>query len=361
MTMGGKSCRILVLGALALLSSTNAVAGQALVIVNARDSQAVLVDPVTQEILARLPTGPDPREVALSPDGRYAYITSYGRVGIVSGRTSFGDKPESAAATRPLDSTDVVGVTVLDLASRSVVSTFYTGPYGRLHGIWVGRSGDRLWMTAEADSGIVELNARTGEVLMLWKTGGAKSQTVVIGPQNRRIYVANGSSDFITVIDRLTVVPRRVATGPKPEGLALSPNGSELWVSNRGDNTVTILRTRNLAEIARFPSGGIDPVRLGFRPDGLEVWVVNRGSRDITVLDAESASLLYTIELDAEPRSIAFSADGQRAFVTAPKSHQVYVIDVPTRAVLSSFRSGSAPHGLAWSAWGGTRAADSSR
>ena len=65
-----------------------------------------------------------------------------------------------------------------------------------------------------------------------------------------------------------------------------------------------------------------------------------------TVLDVAAASLLHTIELDVEPRSIAFSADGQRAFVTAPRSHQVYVIDVPTRSVLSSFRTGSAPHGL---------------
>jgi DNA-binding beta-propeller fold protein YncE len=352
---------MLVLGALALTASAGTVTGQALVVVNAHDSQAVLVDPLTQEVLARLPTGPDPREVALSPDGRYAYVTSYGRSGTDSEGTPFGDIEKDADATIPLDSTDVAGVTVLDLASRSVASAFYPGPYGRLHGIWVGRSGQRLWMTAEADSGIVELNARTGEVLMLWKTGSAASQNVVIGPQNRRIYVANGASGFITMIDRVTVVPRRVMTGPQPEGLALSPGGSELWVSDRGDNSVTILATHNLAQIARFPSGGIDPVRLRFHPDGLEVWVLNRGSRNITVLDVAAASLLHTIELDVEPRSIAFSANGERAFVTAPRSHQVYVIDVPTRAVLSSFRTGSAPHGLAWSTWGGARAAGSSR
>lgn len=359
--MGGKCCRMLVFGVFALLASTHAVAGQALVVVNAHDSQAVLVDPVTQQILARLPTGPDPREVAVSPDGRYAYVTSYGRSGTDSNGTPLGDNPETVDATIPLDSTDVAGVTVLDVASRRVAYAFYPGPYGRLHGIWVGRSGERLWMTAEADSGIVELDARTGQVLMLWKTGSATSQNVVIGPQNRRIYVANGSSGFVTMIDRVTVVPQRVTTGPAPEGLALSPNGKELWVSDREDNSVTILDTHGLKQIARFPSGGTDPVRLRFHPNGLEVWVVNRASRNITVLDVAAASLLHTIELDAEPRSIAFSADGQRAFITAPRSHQVYVIDVPSRAVLSAFRTGSAPHGLAWSTWGGARAAGPSR
>lgn len=358
--MGGKSCRILVLGVLALFACPRWVAGQALVVVNAHDSQAVLVDPVTQEVVARLPTGPDPREVAVSPDGRYAYVTSYGRSGTDSNGIKFGDMPESADPTIPIDPTDVAGVTVLDLESRRVSSAFYPGPYGHLHGIWVGRSGRRLWATAEADSGIVELDARTGDVLMFWKTGSATSRNVVTGPNDRRIYVANGSSGYVSMIDRLTVVPQRVQTGPQPEGLALSRDGSELWVSDRQDNSVTILATYGLKQIARFPSGGVDPLRLRFHPNGVEVWVVNRGSRSITLFDVAAASLLGTIELDAEPRSIAFSSDGQRAFVTAPKSHQVYVIDVPTHAVLGSFRAGSAPHGLAWSAWGAARASGSS-
>ncbi len=191
---------------------------------------------------------------------------------------------------------------------------------------------------------------------MLWKTGAAMSHTVVTGPENRRVYVANGSSGSITVIDRITVVPTRIKTGRGPEGLALSPDGSELWISNRGDHSVMIIDTGSLEEIARFPSGGLDPVRLGFHPEGTEVWVVNRQSRNIAVLDVASAALLQTIELAVEPRSIAFSADGQRAFVSSPSSGEVYTIDVASREVIASFRSGSAPHGLVWSGWGGTRA-----
>ena len=358
--MGGKSCRVLCLCVLVgLLVPTGSISGQALVVVNSKDAQAVLVDPLTQEILARLPTGPDPREVAVSPDGRYAYVTSHVGDAALSGDVLLGDAPAPANGS-VADSSRFATVTVLDLESRKVLTTFRPGPFGQLHGIWVGHSGERLWMTAEADSGIVELNAHTGEVLMLWKTGGAMSHTVVAGPQNRRVYVANGSSSSITVIDRFTVVPTRIKTGRGPEGLALSPNSGELWVSNRGDHTVTIIDTDDLKELARFPSGGLDPVRLRFHPDGLEVWVANRQSRSIAVIDVASAAVLETIELAVEPRSIVFSAAGDRAFVSSPLSHEVYMIDVATRTVLGSFRSGSAPHGLAWSHLGGARA-DASR
>jgi YVTN family beta-propeller protein len=344
--MGGKSCRIVVFCVLVgLLVPIGRISGQGLLVVNSEDAQAVLVDPGTQEIVARFPTGPDPREVALSPDGRYAYVTSYFGGAALSAEAHLGDAPPPANGT-VADSSGFATVTVLDLASRTVLTTFRPGPFGQLHGIWVGHSGERLWMTAEADSGIVELNARTGEVLMLWKTGGAMSHTVIAGPGNRRVYVANGSSGSITVIDRFTVVPTRIRTGQGPEGLALSPNGAELWVSNRGDNTVTVIDTDGLTELARFPSGGLDPVRLRFHPDGAEVWVANRGT----------AAVLETIDLAVEPRSIVFSAAGDRAFVSSPRSHEVYMIDVATRTVLGSFRSGSAPHGLAWSDWGGARA-----
>ncbi len=382
MTMSGKSCRVLVLAvAVSLTAMAESLAGQAtLVVLNSGDSQAALVDPATQQVVARFPTGPDPREVALSPDGRFAYITSYGFTGDRASPAAAGDvsdpdgggeaarygaqvhlgaSAEGAPGTgaQPVSSGGAA-VTVLDLIARRVHAAFHPGPYRNLHGIIVGSDGRRLWMTAEADSGIVELDAHTGALLMLWKTGGAKSHTLTLSPDNRRIYVANAGSDAITVIDRVTVVEQRIPAGRNPEGLALSRNARELWVANRGDHTITIIDTRRLKEMARFPSGGREPVRLQFNPAQNEMWVVNRGSRNVTVLDVASAAVLATIQLDEEPRSLAFSSDGARVFVSTPHSGDVVVIDAPARMPLGSVRTGAGPHGLAWSE-GGRRAAGS--
>ncbi len=59
-----------------------AAAADVLVVLNKSDHQAALVNPATYEVLAKLPTGKGPHEVAASPDGRYAYVSNYGLFGV---------------------------------------------------------------------------------------------------------------------------------------------------------------------------------------------------------------------------------------------------------------------------------------
>jgi len=304
-----------------------AAAQEKLVVVNSSSSEASVIDPVTQEILARLPVGPQPRQVTTSPDGRFAYVAS----AIAS---QFGQVGGEA-------------VTVLDLVRHSVVNS-YTVAYQDLHDILVSRDGERLWITAEADSGIVELEAATGTVLMLWKTGGAKSHTLVATPNNRKLYVANADSDSVTVINRQSTVAGRIPTGAEPEGMDVSPRGKWLWVANRGDNTLTIINTRKDRREATLESQGEDPVRVRFRPDGFEVWVSNRTSRTVSIFDAYSREFLGSVELAIEPWDIVFSADGRKAFISAPEQNEVHVVDVDTREVIGSFYAGAQPLGMAW-------------
>lgn len=321
----------------------------ALVVLSGGAAEALLIDPATRSVLGRFPTGPDPREVAVSPDGRYAYVTSYAWQPTRQVRT--GDRGEGIAYWDAASSdiaTSGRAVTVLDLADRSVHAVFQPGTYRNLQGIRVGKDGRRIWMTAERDSAIVEVDATTGDVLMLWKTGGADPSSLTVTRDNRRLFVANSGSDYLTMIDRATVVPSRITTGRNPEAIALSQGEKELWVVNRGDHTITVIDTRKLREVASFPSGGTGPTRLAFNPAGNEVWVSHAGSRDVVILDVVSAAVLDRIPFDAEPRSIAFSASGAAAFVSAPQRHQVYVIDTGTREIVDTLDAGSHPSGVAW-------------
>lgn len=328
----------LVFGALA--GPRPAEGQEKLVVVNSRSSEAAVIDPVTRQILAQLPTGPRPRQVAVSPDGRYAYVAGYG--------------------TSTLPTAETATVTVLDLVEGRVRST-YSPQYRNLHDVRVSPDGERLWLTAEADSGIVELDAATGTVLMLWKTGGAKSHTLVSTPNGRKLFVANKDSDSVTVINRLTVVAKRIATGAEPEGLDIAPNGRELWVANRGDHTVTVINARKDRPDTTMTSGGIEPVRLRFTPDGSEVWVSNWGSRTVTIFDRTSRELLATVAFEVRPWDIVFSADGGQAFVSAPERNEIHVVDTTTRLVGGSFFAGSEPLGMAWSSWGVGRTSPAAR
>ncbi|HTV83401.1 MAG TPA: hypothetical protein VME18_12180 [Acidobacteriaceae bacterium] len=94
---------------------------------------------------------------------------------------------------------------------------------------------------------------------------------VAIAPDNSRIYVTNGGSDCVTVIDtpRLLAYIRahrqsfaedlaasghyviaHIAAGRNPRGLVLSEDGAWLYVANRLDDTISVISTRTL-EIAK--------------------------------------------------------------------------------------------------------------
>jgi YVTN family beta-propeller protein len=313
-----------------------------LVVVSGAAPEAMLIDPYQRKMLGRFPTGPDPREVALSPDGRFAYITSYGLVPGASERVAnTGTDPGPGEAA----------ITVLDIAQRRVHAVFDLGEYSSFESIRIGNKGDRLWMTSSQD-GIIEVDAHTGEVKMLWKSGGVDPSTLTLSSDNRKIYVSNTGSDQVTMIDRVTVVPTSMAVGSRPEGLSLSRDGRELWVANSGDNTISVLTARRLKHDATFPSGGIRPTRLRFHPAGREVWVSHAGSREVIVIDVASAGVIGRIPIDGEPRSIAFSSDGLTAYVSVPGSSRVDVLDVARREVVAALEAGQTPTGLAWSEFG---------
>lgn len=324
-------------------AALGALPGEKLVVMDPTTSRALLVDPERRTVLARVPTGALAHEVAVSPDGRRAYVANYG-------------VPDGAAGTAyPIPE---ASITVVDLETGIVLSTlrpFRTAAgevlsvrYRGLHDIQVGAGGSRLYLTSEADSSVLELDAHTGEVLMQWKTGAAMSHTLATSRDARKLFIANRWSDSLTVIDRLTVTAHRIPTGREPEGLALSPSGQELWVGNRGDHTITVIDTRRQRRLATLDAGGRDPVRLAFRPDGAEVWVANASSRELAVFDARGRELLATVPLDVAPRDLVFAPDGRRLYVTAPDAGRVLVVDARWHHVLDSFGTGGSPSGLAW-------------
>ncbi|MGC2637915.1 MAG: hypothetical protein WA294_12105 [Acidobacteriaceae bacterium] len=88
---------------------------------------------------------------------------------------------------------------------------------------------------------------------------------VAIAPDKSRIYVTHGGSDIVTVVDTKRMlsyirahrepfaedlsasghyVAARIAVGKNPRGVALSEDGSRLYVANRLDDTISVIDTR---------------------------------------------------------------------------------------------------------------------
>jgi YVTN family beta-propeller protein len=326
--------RALTLVALAAALADSVSAGT-LVVLNKSDHEAALVDPGSHEVLARLPTGKGPHEVAVSPDGRLAYVTNYGAYAVFRE----GDQPKMDPGN---------SITVLDLRDRSVRATFDLGTYTKPHGIRVSDNGSRLWVTCEGARSVLELDARKGAVLDTWKTEQDVSHMLVATPDERKLYVANIGSGSVSVIDRRSGTVRNIPTGDGAEGIDITRDGREVWVVNRGADTISVIDTDDDTVIAGFASHGRMPIRIKFTPDGRQAWVSNARSNTVTVFSVTDREHRATIEVGAVPVGIQMTPDGRRAFVANTNDDRVTEINVGDHTVARAFTTGKEPDGMAW-------------
>ena len=331
--------KLLLLGA--VLAATGACAARVwadtLAVVCKSDFNLELVDPATQKVLAKLPTGLGPHEAAVSPDGRTAYVSNFGRYSVYPAGDTLHDKAGNT-------------ITVIDLVDRKVKATFDLGTHTGPHGMVVSHDGKLLWSTSETPQAVLEIDAATGKILHVWNTNQVRSHMIVTTPNESKFYVTNTVSGSVSVVERSNGEVKILATGPGTEGLAISPDGKEVWAASRADAKISVISTATDAIEASFPAGGKSPKRLAFTPDGSQVWVTNSGGSQVTVFDAHSHELLSSLTTDKDPSGVYFSSDGRRAYVTNSAANVLTIIDAPTRKVLSATPIGTDPDGVIWSA-----------
>lgn len=314
-----------------------------LIVLNKAEATASLIDLGTHEVVATVPTGSGPHEVAVSPDGRLAVATNYGRKG------------EAGSS-----------LTVIDVASARVVSTIDLGNYRRPHGIEWLADGRHVVVTAEENRALLTVDITTGKVVSAIDTGESISHMVVVTPDGSRAFVANIGSGSITAIDlsrkeRIRSIP----TGDGAEGITITPDGSEVWITNREADSVTILDASSLEILVELKSASF-PIRARATPDGKYVLVSNARSGDVAVFDVATRKEVRRLSMDLSavgtggrlfedfgkssvPIGILIPPDGKRAYVAHTNSDVVSVIDLSTWKVVGILEPGKEPDGLGYS------------
>jgi len=151
----------------------------------------------------------------------------------------------------------------------------------------------------------------------LAKTGDYLSPiSVVAGIDGKVLYVAESTADQVGVFDIASgKVTRVISVGENPVGLAISADGSKLYVTSAvpaGKVQVIDIRVGRVVDIIAV---GHTPVAVVASPDGKTLFVCNQFNNNISVIDLGSKKQTATIAVAREPVAAAVTSDGKFLFV----------------------------------------------
>jgi len=212
-------------------------------------------------------------------------------------------------------------------------------------GIAVSADGQKIYVAGNLSNRLLELDAATGKVLRTWNVGVAPFEVVlcrnkayvsnwggrrpeadsVVGPSGEgtrvrvdaRSIASEGSVTVIDLADAASPNPREILTGLHTCALALSPNGNFLVAANAGNDSLSVIDTRNdeVAETvcARQNPGdlfGAQPDAVAFDRSGERLFIGNGTQNAVAVFQFQpgESKLLGLIPVGWFPAAIAFDA-----------------------------------------------------
>jgi DNA-binding beta-propeller fold protein YncE len=306
----------------------------ALLALSKADRTLAIVDPATNKVMARMPSGPDPHEVVASADGRFAYISNYG-----------GGSYNT--------------ITVVDLTAQKTLMAIDLGALRGPHGL--DFAGGKVWFTAEVAKAIGSIDPATNKVDWILGTGQDRTHMLYVLPDLQRIVTSNVNAATMSLIEKTVAAGRGPGGPPQPdwhetvvgvgrgaEGFDISPDRKEIWAANAQDGTISILDFAAKKVIQTLNADVSGANRLKFTIDGKLAFVSTLSGPELTVIDAASRKTVKRINTGHGAAGILMRPDGEVAYVGCTPDDYVAIVNLKSMTVAGHIDVGRQPDGLAW-------------
>jgi YVTN family beta-propeller protein len=169
-------------------------------------------------------------------------------------------------------------------------------------------NGRFLIASCEFAASLVKVDVSTRQpVGTLALEAGGMPQDVRSSPDGKLFYVADMMANGVYVVDPYTFTRVEfIPTGKGAHGISISRDAKLMYVSNRGEGSISVvdLATRKVVTRWEIPGGGT-PDMGGITPDGSTLWLSGRYSHEVYAFDTTDGHLLARIKVGKGPHGLA--------------------------------------------------------
>ncbi|MFD5751145.1 hypothetical protein [Streptomyces sp. NPDC127033] len=288
---------------------------------NTNSDTVSVIDPATYEVIETIPVGRQPQHVVPSWDLKTLWVNNN------RGHTLTPIDPATGKAGEPVDVHDpynlyftpdgkyAVVMASLDRElvfrdphTMKVVKTEPVTCAGVNHADF-SADGRYFIVSCEFSGELLKVDTAKMKVVgqQTLPFEGAMPQDVKISPDGGTFYIADMMADGMWVLDgKKFSTPKLLPTGKGTHGLYVSRNSREMYISNRGEGSVSVFdfKRDKLTKKWHLPGGG-SPDMGGVSSDGKVLWLSGRYNAEVYAIDTTSGKELARIPVGGGPHGLA--------------------------------------------------------
>lgn len=280
----------------------------------------------TGSIIATINAGSGPSSIAISSNGKYAYVTNR-----ASG-----------------------SISVINTTTNSVISTITVGSFPNNGSSNLGIATAWAYLLDNQGNNLYLLDTTDFNSIVTLSLGAGLSPTAIsIANRSLGAYITGNQSNVIAYanVDSENLYPSSVGSsitlGLNPEAMVLSPNKSYLYVADSADQSIYRIQTstNTATQIATLTSA---PGNLGIDPSGNYLVITMPSTSQVAMISSPDGSSTPTtnyVTVGSNPNAVAFDTIALgNAYVTCSTSgNNLYQIALSTRTTNSLSLTGINP------------------
>ncbi|GED84634.1 YncE family protein [Streptomyces sp. 6-11-2] len=288
---------------------------------NTNSNTVTVIDPETYEVIETIPVGRQPQHVVPSWDLKTLWVNND------LGNSLTPIDPRTGKAGKPVDVHDPYnlyftpdGKYAVVMASKDhqlvfrdahTMKTVKAVPVtcaGVNHADF-SLDGRYFIVSCEFSAELLKVDTAKMEVVGQQKLDfrGAMPQDVKMSPDGKKFYVADMVANGLWILNGDTFgKPGFLPTGKGAHGLYVSRDSREMYISNRGEGTISVFdfAQGKLTKKWHLPQGG-SPDMGGVSTDGKVLWLSGRYNSEVYAIDTRTGAQLARIKVGNGPHGLA--------------------------------------------------------